>query len=126
MKKFIVFVIMSVFFLCGCMQTEEIDFADMSGSLTVASERELSQKDIECDDSYVIGVSEKTYSGLRQIKERVPKVIPHKILYNNYFIFSCYAFLFIFDFPNPLSKHILQFHSYLFSSRSSVLIIILF
>ena len=63
MKKFIVFVIMSAFFLCGCMQTEEIDFADMSGSLTAASERELSQKDIECDDSYVIGISEKTYSG---------------------------------------------------------------
>ncbi|CDE19538.1 unknown [Eubacterium sp. CAG:841] len=63
MKKFIVFVIMSAFFLCGCMQTEEIDFADMSGSLTVASERELSQKDIEGDDSYVIGISEKTYSG---------------------------------------------------------------
>ena len=41
MKKFIVFVIMSAFFLCGCMQTEEIDFADMSGSLTAASEREL-------------------------------------------------------------------------------------
>ena len=41
-------------------------------------------------------------------------MIPHKILYNNYFIFSCYAFLFIFDFPNPLSKHILQFHAFLF------------
>lgn len=33
------------------------------------------------------------------------------MLYISDYIFSCYAFLFIFDFPNPLSKHILQFHT---------------
>ncbi|WP_416995793.1 hypothetical protein, partial [Alistipes putredinis] len=52
-----------------------------------------------------------------QIKERVPKVIPHKTLYISDYIFSCYAFLFIFDFPNPLSKHILQFHASFFSPK---------
>ena len=36
------------------------------------------------------------------------------MLYISDYIFSCYAFLFIFDFPNPLSKHILQFHDFLF------------
>ncbi|WP_418669140.1 zinc ribbon domain-containing protein, partial [Alistipes putredinis] len=41
-------------------------------------------------------------------------VISHKTLYISDYIFSCYAFLFIFDFPNPLSKHILQFHAFLF------------
>lgn len=59
---------------------------------------------------------EKTYSELRQIKERVPKVIPHKTLYISDYIFSCYAFLFIFDFPYPLSKHILQFHTFFLSN----------
>ena len=39
-------------------------------------------------------------------------MIPHKTLYISDYIFSCYAFLFIFDFPNPLSKHILQFHAF--------------
>lgn len=41
-------------------------------------------------------------------------MIPHKTLYISDYIFSCYAFLFIFDFQNPLSKHILQFHTFLF------------
>lgn len=41
-------------------------------------------------------------------------MIPHKTLYISDYNFSCYAFLFIFDFPNPLSKHILQFHAFLF------------
>ena len=50
---------------------------------------------------YVLIYHEKACSGLRQIKERVPKVIPHKTLYISDYIFSCYAFLFIFDFPNP-------------------------
>lgn len=63
MKKIIVFAIVSAIFLCGCMQTKEIDFTDMSGSLTAVSERELSRKDISCEDSYVIGISEKTYNG---------------------------------------------------------------
>ena len=57
-------------------------------------------------------IPKKTCSGLRQIKECVPKVIPHKMLYISDYIFSCYAFLSIFDFPNPLSKHILQFHAF--------------
>lgn len=35
------------------------------------------------------------------------------MLYISDYIFSCYAFLFIFDFPNPLSKHILQFLAFL-------------
>ena len=52
-------------------------------------------------------IPKKTCSGLRQIKECVPKVIPHKMLYISDYIFSCYAFSFsFFDFPNPLSKHI--------------------
>ena len=41
-------------------------------------------------------------------------MIPHKTLYISGYIFSCYAFLFIFDFPNPLLKHILQFHASFF------------
>lgn len=41
-------------------------------------------------------------------------MIPHKTLYISDYIFRCYAFLFIFDFPNPLSKHILQFHAFFF------------
>ena len=65
-------------------------------------------------DAVDILYPEKTCSGLRQIKERVPKTIPPKMLYNKYFIFSCYAFLFILDFPNLLSKPILQFHAFLF------------
>lgn len=43
-------------------------------------------------------------------------MIPHKTLYISDYIFFCYAFLFIFDFPNPLSKHILQFHAFFFST----------
>ena len=41
------------------------------------------------------------------------------MLYISDYIFSCYAFLFIFDFPNPLSKHILQFHAFLFISYTA-------
>lgn len=49
-------------------------------------------------------------------------MIPHKTLYISDYIFSCYAFLFIFDFQNPLSKHILQFHTFFLhiSHRSGV------
>lgn len=49
-------------------------------------------------------------------------MISHKTLYISDYIFSCYAFLFIFDFPNPLSKHILQFHTFFLhiSHRSGV------
>ena len=45
-------------------------------------------------------------------------MISHKTLYISDYIFSCYAFLFIFDFPNPLSKHILQFHAFLYTKDS--------
>lgn len=41
----------------------------------------------------------------------VPNLIPHKTLYINDYICSCYAFVFIFDFPEHISKHILQFHT---------------
>ena len=47
-------------------------------------------------------------------------MIPHKTLYISDYIFSCYAFLFIFDFPNPLSKHILQFHDFFFVYAAGV------
>lgn len=62
MKKFIAIAFAAAVFLCGCMQTKEIAFTDMSAALAAASGRELSQKDIECDDAYVVGISEKTYS----------------------------------------------------------------
>ncbi len=62
MKKLIA-VFAAAVFLCGCAQTKEIDFTDMSSALAAASGRELSQKNIECDDAYVAGISEKTYSG---------------------------------------------------------------
>ena len=42
----------------------------------------------------------------------VPNLIPHKTLYINDYICSCYAFVFIFDFPEHISKHILQFHAF--------------
>lgn len=37
--------------------------------------------------------------------------IPHKTLYINDYICSCYAFVFIFEFSEYISKHILQFHA---------------
>lgn len=50
-------------------------------------------------------------------------MIPHKTLYISDYIFSYYAFLFIFDFPNPLSKHILQFHAFLLDRNFRVLVV---
>ena len=44
----------------------------------------------------------------------VPNPIPHKTLYINDYICSCYAFVFIFEFSEYISKHILQFHAFLF------------
>lgn len=41
----------------------------------------------------------------------VPNPIPHKTLYINDYICSCYAFVFIFEFSEYISKHILQFHA---------------
>lgn len=41
----------------------------------------------------------------------VPNPIPHKTLYVNDYICSCYAFVFIFEFSEYISKHILQFHA---------------
>ena len=44
----------------------------------------------------------------------VPNPIPHKTLYINDYICSCYAFVFIFEFSEYISKHILQFHAFFF------------
>lgn len=42
----------------------------------------------------------------------IPNPIPHKTLYINDYICSCYAFVFIFEFSEYISKHILQFHAF--------------
>lgn len=42
----------------------------------------------------------------------IPNPIPHKTLYINDYICSCYAFVFILEFSEYISKHILQFHSF--------------
>lgn len=44
----------------------------------------------------------------------IPNLIPHKTLYISGYIYSYYAFVFIFEFPEHISKHILQFHTYIF------------
>lgn len=44
----------------------------------------------------------------------IPNLIPHKTLYISGYIYSYYAFVFIFEFPEHISKHILQFHTSLF------------
>lgn len=44
----------------------------------------------------------------------IPNLIPHKTLYISGYIYSYYAFVFIFEFPEHISKHILQFHTFLF------------
>lgn len=41
----------------------------------------------------------------------IPNLIPHKTLYISGYIYSYYAFVFIFEFPEHISKHILQFHA---------------
>ena len=38
----------------------------------------------------------------------IPNLIPHKTLYISGYIYSYYAFVFIFEFPEHISKHILQ------------------
>lgn len=43
----------------------------------------------------------------------IPNLIPHKTLYISGYIYSYYAFVFIFEFPEHISKHILQFHTFL-------------
>lgn len=48
----------------------------------------------------------------------VPNPIPHKTLYINDYICSCYAFVFIFEFSEYISKHILQFHASVFYKGS--------
>lgn len=45
----------------------------------------------------------------------IPNLIPHKTLYISGYIYSYYAFVFIFEFPEHISKHILQFHHYFFT-----------
>ena len=42
----------------------------------------------------------------------IPNLIPHKTLYISGYIYSYYAFVFIFEFPEHISKHILQFHAF--------------
>ncbi len=44
----------------------------------------------------------------------IPNLIPHKTLYISGYIYSYYAFVFIFEFPEHISKHILQFHIFMF------------
>lgn len=44
----------------------------------------------------------------------IPNLIPHKTLYISGYIYSYYAFVFIFEFPEHISKHILQFHASLY------------
>ena len=44
----------------------------------------------------------------------IPNPTPHKTLYINDYICSCYAFVFIFEFSEYISKHILQFHTFFF------------
>lgn len=44
----------------------------------------------------------------------IPNLIPHKTLYISGYIYSYYAFVFIFEFPEHISKHILQFHAFFF------------
>ena len=44
----------------------------------------------------------------------IPNLIPHKTLYISGYIYSYYAFVFIFEFPEHISKHILQFHSFFY------------
>lgn len=48
----------------------------------------------------------------------IPNLIPHKTLYISGYIYSYYAFVFIFEFPEHISKHILQFHTSWFSKGS--------
>ena len=43
----------------------------------------------------------------------IPNLIPHKTLYISGYIYSYYAFVFIFEFPEHISKHILQFHTFI-------------
>lgn len=47
----------------------------------------------------------------------IPNLIPHKTLYISGYIYSYYAFVFIFEFPEHISKHILQFQSYTFHGK---------
>lgn len=46
----------------------------------------------------------------------IPNLIPHKTLYISGYIYSYYAFVFIFEFPEHISKHILQFHTFFLSN----------
>ena len=46
-----------------------------------------------------------------------PNLIPHKTLYISGYICSCYAFVFISDFPGHISKYVFQFHASLFKFK---------
>ncbi len=49
----------------------------------------------------------------------IPNLIPHKTLYISGYIYSYYAFVFIFEFPEHISKHILQFHASWFKLKGT-------
>ena len=52
----------------------------------------------------------------------IPNLIPHKTLYISGYIYSYYAFVFIFEFPEHISKHILQFHIFLiFPAKGTII-----
>lgn len=48
-----------------------------------------------------------------------PNLIPHKTLYISNYICSCLTFVFIFNFPKLISKHVLQFHASWFNQADS-------
>ena len=56
----------------------------------------------------------------------IPNLIPHKTLYISGYIYSYYAFVFIFEFPEHISKHILQFHTLMSILRTPALSCLLF
>lgn len=56
----------------------------------------------------------------------IPNPIPHKTLYINDYICSCYAFVFIFEFSEYISKHILQFHDLLCKNTPYLFQLLLF
>ena len=51
----------------------------------------------------------------------IPNLIPHKTLYISGYIYSYYAFVFIFEFPEHISKHILQFHAFFYEYITAII-----
>lgn len=56
----------------------------------------------------------------------IPNLIPHKTLYISGYIYSYYAFVFIFEFPEHISKHILQFHAFFILISHNHLIVVFY